>query len=43
MYRTGQGMYRTGYGLKKKIPFHPLTNFEITDYFKDVKGFNGVF
>ena len=31
--------------LKKKslIPFHSLTNFEINDYFKDVKGFNGVF
>ena len=28
---------------KKLIPFHPLTNFEITDYFEDVKVFNGVF
>ena len=38
-------MCRTGYGLKKNslIPFHPLTNFEIIDYFKGVKGFNGVF
>ena len=45
MYRTGYGMYRTGYGLKKKslTPFHPLTNFEIMDYFKDEPGFNGVF
>ena len=44
LYRTGKGMYRTGQGLKKKlIPFHPLTNFEIMDYFKIVKGFNGVF
>ena len=31
--------------LKKKslTPFHPLTNFEITEYFKDEKRFNGVF
>ena len=44
LYRTGKGMYRTGQGLKKRlIPFHPLTNFEIMDYFKNVKGFNGVF
>ena len=43
LYRNGQGVYRTGQGLKKLIPFHPLTNFEIMDYFKDVKGFNGVF
>ena len=44
LYRTGQGLYRTGQRLKKKlIPFHPLTNFEIMDYFKGLKGFNGVF
>ena len=31
-----------GKELKKTlIPFHPLTNFEIIDYFKGVKGFNG--
>ena len=38
-------MYRTGYGSKKKslIPFHPLTNFEIQDYFNKEKRFNGVF
>ena len=37
-------MYRTGHGLKKKslTPFHPSTNFEMMDYFKSVKGFNGV-
>ena len=31
--------------LKKKslIPFHPLTNFEIQEYFKDELRFNGVF
>ena len=43
MYRTVQGMYRTGQGLKKVIPFHPLTNFEINDYFDGIKGFNRVF
>ena len=28
---------------KKLIPFHPLKNFEIIYYFKNIKGFNGVF
>ena len=28
---------------KSLTPFHPLTNFEIIDYFKGVEGFNGVF
>ena len=38
LHRTGQGMYRTSQGLKNKlIPFHPLANFEIMAYFKDVK------
>ena len=32
MYRAGNGMYRTGQGIKKElIPFHPLTNFEIME------------
>ena len=41
----GQGLFRAGQGIKKKslTPFHPLTNFEIQDYFKDEKRFNGVF
>ena len=45
LYRIGKGMYRTSQGVKKRtiIPFHPLTNFEIMDYFKGVKEFNGVF
>ena len=32
-------------GLKKKslTPFHPLTNYEIQDYFKDEPRFNGVY
>ena len=34
---TGGGLYRTGQG------FHPLTNLEIMDYFKNVRRFNGVF
>ena len=30
--------------LKKSVtPFHPLTNFEIQDYFKDEPRFNGVY
>ena len=43
LYRTGKGMCRTGQGLKKLIPFHPLKKFEIMGYFKNIKGFNGVF
>ena len=44
LHRTGKGMYRTSQGLKKiLIPFHPLKNFEIIDYFKNIKVFNGVF
>ena len=42
MYRAGnqrQGLFRAG---KSLALFHPLTNFEIIDYFKGVKGFNGV-
>ena len=43
MYRFGnhgQGLFRARQGIKKKslAPFHPLTNFEIIDYFKGVKG-----
>ena len=48
MYRAGnqgQGLFRAGQGIKKKslTPFHPLTNYEIQDYFKNEKRFNGVF
>ena len=37
MYRAGEGMYRAGQGIKRKslMPPHPLTNFEIIEYFKD--------
>ena len=48
MYRAGspgQGLFRAGQGIKKKslTPFHPLTNFEITEYFKDDERFNSVY
>ena len=48
MFRSsnqGQGLFRAGQGIKKKAltPFHPLTNFEIQEYFKDEPRFNGVF
>ena len=48
MYRAGnqgQGLFRAGQGIKKKslTPFHPSTNFEIQDYFKNEKRFNSVF
>ena len=48
MYRAGSkgdGIYRAGYGFKKKslmLP-HPLANYEIIDYFKDEPRFNGVY
>ena len=47
LFRSGKGMYRAGnqgQGIKKKslTPFHPLPNFEIKDYFKNKKRFNGV-
>ena len=48
MYRAGnqgKGLFRAGEGIKKKslMPAHPLTNFEIVDYFKNEPRFNGVF
>ena len=48
MYRSGnhgQGLFRAGQGIKKKslTPFHPLANFEVQEYFKDEKRFNGVY
>ena len=42
-----KGMLRAGEGKKKKsnllIPPHPLTNFEISDYYKNEPKFNGAF
>ena len=47
MYRAGQGkgLFRAGQGIKKKglIPPHPLTNFEIINYYKDELRFNCVY
>ena len=48
LFRAGKGMYRAGNqrkGIKKKslTPFDPLTNFEIQDYFKNEKRFNGAY
>ena len=44
----GKSVIRAGEGIKKKksnllIPFHPLTNFEIAEYYKNEPRFNGVY
>ena len=45
--RAGEGVIRAGEGVKKKLnfllPFHPLTNFEISEYYKNEPRFNGVY
>ena len=45
--RAGEGIVRAGYGsaIKRKalIPTHPLTNFEIKEYFENEPRFNGVY
>ena len=48
--RAGEGIIRAGYGskrssLKKFLTFtpHPLTNFEIQEYYQNERRFNGVF
>ena len=45
--RAGEGIIRAGYGSKrsslKKIQPHPLTNFEIQEYYQNEPRFNGVF
>ena len=44
---TGEGIVRAGEGSKKKqnllIPFHPLTNIEISEYYANETRFNGVY
>ena len=45
---AGEGIVRAGEGVKKKqkfnlMPFHPLTNFEISEYYKNEPRFNGVY
>ena len=44
----GKGKVRAGEGAKKKrkfnlMPFHPLTDFEISEYYKNEPRFNGVY
>ena len=45
----GKGVIRAGKGIKKKKksnllrPFHPLTNFEISEYYENEPRFNGVY
>ena len=44
--RAGDGIVRAGEGSKKKqlnllLPFHPLTNIEISEYYKNEPRFNG--
>ena len=44
---VGKGVICAGEGIKKKsnllIPFHPLTNFEISEYYENEPRFNGVY
>ena len=44
----GEGIVRAGEGSKKNplnllLPFHPLTNIEISEYYKNEPRFNGVY
>ena len=45
--RAGDGMVRAGEGSKKNLnlllPFHSLTNIEISEYYKNEPRFNGVY
>ena len=44
--RAGEGFLRAGEGIKKKkalIPAHPLTNFEIKNYYENEPRFNCVY
>ena len=48
MMRAGDGIVRAGEGSKKKplnllLPFHPLTNIEINEYYANEPRFNGVY
>ena len=42
---SGKGNVRAGEGIKKKVlmPAHPLTNFEIKEYYENEPRFNGVY
>ena len=44
----GKGVIRAGEGIKKNnsnllIPFHPLTHFEISEYYENEPRFSGVY
>ena len=46
--RAGEGIVHAGAGAKKKqkfnlMPFRPLTNFEVSEYYKNEPRFNGVY
>ena len=42
--KQGKGIVRAGYRNKKKIDSsHPLTNFEIKEYYQNEPRFNGVY
>ena len=46
--RAGDGIVRAGSGSKKNhlnslLPFHPLTNIEISEYYANEPRFNGVY
>ena len=47
--RAGEGIIRAGEGVKKNnqkfnlMPYHPLTNIEINEYYKNEPRFNGVY
>ena len=48
MMRAGEGLVRAGEGAKKNklnslLPFHPLTNIEIREYYANEPRFNGVY
>ena len=47
MIRAGEGIVRAGEGAKKTLnlllPFHPLTNIEISEYYANEPRFNGVY
>ena len=48
MMRAGDGIVRAGKGSKERnlyslLPFHPLTNIEISEYYANEPRFNGVY
>ena len=48
MMRAGEGIVRAGEGngskkLNSLLPFHPLTNIEINEYYANEPRFNGIY